>query len=149
MGKSAFEKATSKMFSESGPAVRIATPGVGERLSKEQRERMREDAEKAEREQKEQERKEMVKTLVDMKVIPAADVGENMVKDEPKAVVEEKRQRGRPEKNPDVDKYVLMNFRVGDSFRQKLKVMAAEEGKSILSLFEEAFNLLFEKYGVK
>lgn len=146
MGKSSFDKATAKMIS-SAPAVRIASPGVGERMSREERERMREAAELEERreaeEQRAQDRKEIVKTLVDMKVIPQgpAEVAEP-VQEEPKA------GRGRPLKDNGGEAQVMMNFRVGEGLRQRIRMMSAEQGRSILSLFEEAFSMLFEKYNV-
>ena len=160
MGKTGFEKATAKMFGSFGPAVRIAeSGGAGERLSREERERMRrEAAESEEREQRSKEREEIVRTLVDMKVIPSGGeggegkAGAEAVKEEPAvreapSAAEEGKGRGRPLKNPEVGEYVLMNFRVDAEFRQRLKMMAVGQGRSVISLFEEAFELLFEKYG--
>lgn len=147
MGKTGFEKATSKMFGDFGSAVRIAVPEAGRRPSKEERERMREEVAEAdsrkEREERVREQKDLVQTLVDMKVIPPASLPEAAAPE----VEESRRGRGRPAKNPEVEEYVLMNFRVGADFRQRLKVMAAQEGKSVTALFDEAFALLFEKYG--
>lgn len=153
MSKTGFEKATSKMFGEYGAPVRIAQPSGGGRLSREEREKMREEAENAvlseEGEQREKERREIVRTLVDMNVI-RPDGGEAALeggRGETGPEAEEARQgRGRPQKNPDVAEYVLMNFRVPVSFRQRIKVVAAERGKSMTDLFEEAFSPLLEKY---
>lgn len=151
MAQTGFEKATKKMFGDFGPAVKIAQPGAGERLSREERDRMREDAEQSEKkeaeEQRQQERKEVIQTLVEMKVIPAQE--EPAKPSEPEPVVEEKQGRGRPLKNPDVTDYVLMNFRVSAEFRQRIKMMAAEQARSVTDVFEEAFSLLFEKYPSK
>lgn len=155
MSKTGFEKATSKMFADHGTTVQIASPGGGQRLSREERERMREEAEKAaaeeDREKRETQRREVIETLKEMNVIlPGGNDGS--VAQEPEAASqveaeEEKQGRGRPLKNPEVKEYVLMNFRVPADFRQRLKVLAAEEGRSLTELFEEAFVPLLEKYG--
>ena len=162
MAKTGFEKATSKMFGDFGSPVRVAQPQAGGRPSREERERMREEAEEAVRheaeEQRAQERRQVLQDLVDMNVLPAGSKeggsgvqGGVEVKMEAMLAEgrgEEKRGRGRPPKGERGKDCVLMNFRVGVDFRQKLKVMAAEQGKSVLDLFDEAFVLLFEKYGL-
>lgn len=110
MGKTGFEKATSKMFGDFGSSVTIAQPDVNAGpLSREQRDRMRSGGSPA---------------------------------PEP---VQEGQGRGRPQKNPEVSKYVLMNFRVSEEFRQRIKVMAAQEGRSVTDIFEDAFELYFSK----
>ena len=156
MGKTGFDKATAKMFgSFSSGGVKIAQPGAGERMSKEERESMREAVKAAEqqeeKEHRAEERRQVLKDLADMNLLSkegARERGERpSVQQQPQAAAEAPtQQRGRPPKNPEVKEYVLMNFRVPVDYRQKLKVMAAEQDKSVLELFEEAMTLLFQKY---
>lgn len=145
MGKTGFDKATSKMFGEFGSSVKISEGNAGSRLSREERERMREEEEEKERsrerEQRDEERRQLVKDLVDLNVIKPEEPAGG-------AAVVEKQGRGRPLKNSEVGEHVLMNFRVGKDFRQKLKVMAAQQGCTVVDLFDEAFGLLFKKYRV-
>lgn len=56
------------------------------------------------------------------------------------------RGRGRPRKEAE-DVMVLMNFRVPESFRQRVRMESARRGVPILDLFVEAFDLYFSKYG--
>lgn len=155
MSKTGFAKATSKMFAEPGASVQIATPGGGRRPSKAERDIMRKEADRAALEEagemRENERRAIINTLKEMNVIPsgAGEGSGKSVHEESSAeeVQEEKQGRGRPVKNPEVKEYVLMNFRVPADFRQRLKVLAAEEGRSLTELFEEAFVPLLEKYG--
>ena len=148
MAKTGFEKATSKMFGDFGSSVKVAQPGGGERLSREERERMRKEAEAEALEEakaeKSTEQREIIKTLVDMNVIPKEK------KLPQKRGAQAPRQgRGRPAKDPDGGPYVLMNFRVTEEFRTKVKVTAAEQGRQVLDLFTEAFGLFFEKYHIR
>lgn len=140
MAQNPFKKATDKMFSGYGgfsSGIQIAEPSAGEQ--------------RVTREELESEVKENQ---------PAVETGSHEGQQESQAQqpqvvaqapAEEERQqgRGRPLKDPGVEKYVLMNFRVSADFRQKFKVMAAEQGRSITELFEEGMQLLFGKYGVE
>lgn len=153
--KTGFEKATSKMFGDFGPKVEIASPDAGGRLSREERERLRREAERADEmkveERKDEERRKVLRDLVDMKVLrpeEASGGAQGEVAAEP-APKEAAQGRGRPPKNPGVTDYVLMSFRVEPAFRQRLKVMAAGQGRPVADLFDEAFGLLFEKYRVQ
>lgn len=150
MGKTGFEKATSKMFKDFGPSVQIAQPGAGERVSREERERMRSEADSAARrdseEKRAEERRQVIQDLVDMNVLPAGD--RKVEEAEPEAPAQPKQGRGRPAKSAEPVEYVLMNFRVTSDFRQRLKVMAARQGRPVADLFDEAFGLLFDKYQV-
>lgn len=154
MGKTGFEKATSKMFGDFGTSVRIAQSGGGERLSREDRERLRREAEGAAQEQKsEEQQRQLIKTLVDMKVIPAstgADVPEEgTVRPAEKPGAATRQGRGRPLKDPEVGKYVLLNFRIPEELRTRLKVLSAELGVTMIELFEEGLDLVMQKYGRK
>ena len=151
MAKTGFEKATSKMFGDFGSSVKVAQAGGGERPSREERERMRREAEAAAEEEakaeKSAEKREIIKTLVDLNVIPQQG-GEAASSPAPEAQAP-RQGRGRPAKDPDGGPYVLMNFRVTEEFRTKVKVTAAEQGRQVLDLFTEAFGLLFEKYHIR
>lgn len=56
------------------------------------------------------------------------------------------RGRGRPRKDAE-EGSVAMNFRVAESFRQRLRMESARRGVSIQDLMIEAFELYFGKYG--
>lgn len=150
--KTGFEKATSKMFKDFGPSVQIAQPGAGERVSREERDRMRSEADSAARrdseEKRAEERRQVIQDLVDMNVllVNGDRTPEVVVSEE--APAQPKQGRGRPAKSAEPVEYVLMNFRVTLDFRQRLKVMAARQGRPVADLFDEAFGLLFEKYHV-
>lgn len=152
MAKTGFEKATSKMFGDFGSSVKVAQPGGGERLSREERERMRKEAEAEALEEakaeKSAEQREIIKTLVDMNVIPQQGGEASPAEKVPEAQAP-RQGRGRPAKDPDGGPYVLMNFRVTEEFRTKVKVTAAEQGRQVLDLFTEAFGLFFEKYHIR
>lgn len=162
MANTGFEKATRKMLGGDGPGVRIAQPEGGVRVSRVERERMREEVERREREAEEgkraQERRQVLQDLVDMNVLPqdggagASPSGAGAAPRQDAAAEagpgENGKGRGRPLKNPDVKEYVLVNFRVPSDFRQRIKIVAAQQGRSVADIFEEALGLFFEKYGL-
>lgn len=152
MGKTGFEKATSKMFGDFGSSVRVAQPSGGERLSREDRERMRREAEseaqEQAQEQKSEEQRQIIKTLMDMNVLPAnAGAAPEASAEGTEGKVQEKQGRGRPPKDPGVTKYVLVNVRIPEKLRTRLKVMSAELGVSVTDLFVEGIDFVLGKYG--
>jgi len=154
-----------------GSSVRIASPVSGERMGREERERMRREEEAREREveasQRDEERRKVIRDLVELNVIKPAEAGVAAAEagavdaNAPDAnppeevhaeaggepVAEGKRGRGRPVKDPSVESYVGMSFRVPQVLRQRIKLLAAGRDCSVADLFDEAFGLLFDKYG--
>lgn len=160
MSSNGFDKATSKML---GSSVRIASPVTGGRMGREERERMRREAEDQEREaeasQRDEERKKVIRDLVELNMIRPAEAGAvaaeaeagNAVPPEDAhedagAGADGKRGRGRPVKDPSIESYVGMSFRVPQGFRQRVKLLAVGRDCSVADLFDEAFGLLFAKY---
>lgn len=121
-----FEKASAKLLGSFGSGVTIAQPSGGRRMDSRERERERERLEK-----------------------DAAGEGESpsvpVAGEGAPATGGELRGRGRPRSADAPVNPVLMNFKVEADFRQRVRVLAADEGVSISSLFYEAFDLLFEK----
>ena len=163
MGTNGFEKATSKMLGKLGSPVRIAQPVSEARPDRDERERMRREEEEKERgeleRQRDEDRKRVLQDLVELNVIKAGGeggdagpsgpgTGQPAVTEEPE-VREPARGRGRPPKNPEVEEYVGVTFRVTPDFRRRLRLMSAGQGRSATALFEEAFDLLFAKYGTE
>ena len=127
MGKTGLEKAFGKMFPENmGPAVKIVQPVVSARMSKEERQALGEGVASS-----------SVPVSPAVPAVPAL-VGQ--------AVPDEHRKqgKGRPKKESTEGKMVLMNFRVSESFRQKIKRYAVEHGVSVIDVFEEALTKLME-----
>lgn len=138
-----FEKASAKLLGSFGSGVTIAQPSGGERMDSRERELMRERLEKE---------SAVVETRTqegEGSATPApAPVVEPVAEAEVKVVEESsEKQKGRPRKiDPDAN-LVLMNFRVEDEYRQRIKMLAVERHVSILELFKEAFDDLLSKYG--
>lgn len=57
---------------------------------------------------------------------------------------DEKRERGRPKAEHDLKPF---NTLIGQKQRARLKYLASMEGRHIYELVDEAFDLLFDRYG--
>lgn len=125
MGKTGFEKANEKMFGRFSGGVSIIQPSGEGRMTAEERKRF-EDS-----------------------VAGSADSVPTQVPEQEEPQPEKTRGRGRPRKESSPVNPVFMSFRVEEDFRQKVKELAVERRATIADILYEAFDLLFEKYGVK
>lgn len=137
MAKTALQKASGKMFGDFGPSVPVASPSGGGRMSPEERERIEKEAEKARGEQERRKAEE---------ILSVEAAGADEAKQQP--ATESKPRRGRPSVRNTDEQLVFMNFRVPADFRQKVKVMAAQQGVTAQELFDEAFAMLFKRHGL-
>ena len=128
------DRAMGKLLGSFSSGVEIAQPSGGERMDSSERERLREGMERVKGEDEGQ-KSAPAKACVP---VPSDD----------QAQPQASRQRGRPRKGNSPENPVLMNFRVDEEYRQRIKVLAVDRRVSISELFYEAFDLLFEKLGV-